>query len=358
MGWGYGRRWGYGYSSRQPGKKATAASLSVATLQRIAAQKKAEEEATARYYAMAAQRRADAEKMAAEEARLEALHGGKEGLAKWRLENAAKIQAERLEKEQAARKAAAEKKVVDEMAELRTELAYLPQSEANLAPDCTSFELMKAQVKAAFHLTDKDLEALPKRVIMKEGAKRPSKILWSSKDIFEAVARKEGKKKLRSYQAAYNPQLGRKFVEDELLVLEGKHPELAEKGRLQTVQKLREADDAAIAQSRKAEEAVEAAIRALEAARDKQRRVRLALRETATVEEVAEMKLFDPLEDEDDEEVEPSAPPESGVHATLSKSEGKRPISRTPLTGATGANKKARVVESGPSSASGSLDVD
>ena len=50
-----------------------------------------------------------------------------------------------------------------------------------------------------------------------------SKILWQSTDVFNAVARKEGKKKLRQYQAAYNPQLARRFIEDELAVRLGKN---------------------------------------------------------------------------------------------------------------------------------------
>ena len=63
------------------------------------------------------------------------------------------------------------------MAELRSELAALPDDRAT-GP--AHFQMVKAQVKAAFHLTDKELEALPKQVIQKEGAKRPSKILWNS----------------------------------------------------------------------------------------------------------------------------------------------------------------------------------
>ena len=76
MGWGWGYR-RYGYSSRQPGKKATAKSLSTSTLQKIIDQQKAEEAAQARYYQALARQRAAEEARRAEEARLEELHGGK-----------------------------------------------------------------------------------------------------------------------------------------------------------------------------------------------------------------------------------------------------------------------------------------
>ena len=59
MPWGWGRYGGYrygGYSARQPGKKATAKSLSTTTLQKIIDQQKAEEAATARYYQQLAAR--------------------------------------------------------------------------------------------------------------------------------------------------------------------------------------------------------------------------------------------------------------------------------------------------------------
>ena len=47
MGWGFYRGYGRSYHS-QPGKKATAASLSTATLQRIINEQKAQEEAQVR----------------------------------------------------------------------------------------------------------------------------------------------------------------------------------------------------------------------------------------------------------------------------------------------------------------------
>jgi hypothetical protein len=40
-----------------------------------------------------------------------------------------------------------------------------------------------------------------------------------------AVARKEGKKKLRAYLTAYDPAVARAVIDDELTVLSGKHPE-------------------------------------------------------------------------------------------------------------------------------------
>ena len=154
MGWGW--RYG-GYRSRgwgQPGKKAQAASLSTATLQRIIAQQKAEEEATARYHIQAAQARRTAEERAAEEARLELEHGGKEALALWRVQNAERLQAERQAKMEADRAAAAEKAIVDSMAELRAELALLPRGVGTTGS--SAFQINKAQVKTHFHLTDRE----------------------------------------------------------------------------------------------------------------------------------------------------------------------------------------------------------
>ena len=347
MGWGrYYGGWG---RRAQPGKKATAASLSTATLQRIIDQQKAQEEATARYYAQQAEARRRAEERAAEEARLEALHGGKEGLAKWRFENAEKLEAERQAKIAAERQANIEAALVKDMAELRTELAALPRTATSAAAGGgqSTFQINKAQTKQHFHLTDRELEVLPKQVIMKEGAKKPSKILWSSGDIFAAVARKEGKKRLRQYQALYSPSLARKFIEDELAVLETKHPSLVERARAKTVSMLRASDDAAIAQADAAEKQVEAALKALEAARDKQRAARTALRSVATEAEIQAMNLVEIPEDEEPEE-------DDGYRSTHPKA----PVSRTPFTaaeeGADGARKKQRTAVAGSSSASSS----
>lgn len=340
MGWGY-RGWG-----APPGKKATAASLSISTLERIVAQQKAEEAAQARYFVMAAQRRQEEEARAVEERRLEALHGGRDALVKWRADNAERLAVEAQAKREADRKAAGEKAIVDELAELRSELSQLP-SVANLcsAAGATSFQINKSQVKAAFHLTDRELESLPKEVIQKEGAKRASKILWASSDIFNAVARKEGKKRLRQYQAAYSPTLARRFVEDELLILENKHPSLVERGRAKAVETLRAADDAAIASAKSAEQQVEAAMRALEAAHEKQRNVRAALRRVATADEIDGMNLAElPEEDDEDED--------DGYRSNHKRGSA----SRTPFTvAAAGAAKKQRL-GAGPSSAGADVD--
>jgi hypothetical protein len=385
MGWGWGRGYYGGYGGhRQPGKKAQAASLSTTSLQRIIAQKAAEEEAQARYFVQAAQRRAEAEKAAAEEARLIELHGGRENYLKWREENRERLQAERMAKLEAERKAAGEKAIITELAELRAELAPLPQVNST-GP--THFQINKAQTKLNFHLTDKELEALPKTVIQKEGAKRPSKILWESADVFAAVVRKEGKKKLRHYQAAYNPALARRFIEDELFDLEAKHPAFVERGRLQAVTALRDADDAAIANAKEAELKVEAAIAAYHKACDKRKEARQALREVATADEMAQMKLVELPgeggggEDDDDEllfpggaqeaaaadaddaEEEEQEEEEEAPAAVSSRKQGKRPMaaqSTTPFTLAAGssdgppAKKKARASHGGSSSSSSS----
>ena len=200
MGWG---RWGGYYGGYRPSKKASAASLSTATLQRVLAQKQAEEEASVRYQLQYQQRLREAQAKAEEEARLELEHGGKEGLAKWRADNAEHLQAERLAKMEAERKAAGEQAVVNEVAGLRVELASLPPPRSR-APVCARFQLNKAQTKASFRLTDKDIDSLPK-ITATSGR---SKTLYDSADIFAAVLRKEGKKQLRHYQAAYNPDLG------------------------------------------------------------------------------------------------------------------------------------------------------
>ena len=131
--------------------------------------------------------------------------------------------------------------MVVEMAELRVELASLPRSRSS-SPASTHFQLNKAATKAAFHLTDKDLSALP-QIHATSGR---SKILYASADIFAAVTRKEGKKQLRRYQAGYSPALARRFVEEELALLEQQQPELIERGRKEAVARLRQADDAAI----------------------------------------------------------------------------------------------------------------
>ena len=351
MGWGFYGYGGYG-RGRQPGKKETAASLSTGTLQKIIAQQKAEEEAQARYMVIARQRREEEEKRQAEERRLIELHGSAEALAKWRADNAERLAAERMEKLEAQRKAAGEKAIVDEMAELKAELARLPATSFCAAKSQVSFQMNKSQVKAAFHLTDRELEALPKEVIQKEGAKRPSKILWASVDIFAAVTRKEGKRRLRQYQTAYNPSLARAFIADELLLLESQHPALVERSRTTAVATLRAADDEAINASKTAEQQVEAALRALEAAHEKQRSVRNALLQVATADELGAMHLAAlPERPEEDDE-------EEGYRSTHPKA----PVSRTPFTmAAAGANKKQKLTSAGgagSSSAGAGVDVD
>ena len=369
MPWGYGGWGGYRYGgySRQPGKKATAKSLSTSTLQKIIDQQKAEEAATARYYQQLTQQRAKEEARRAEEARLEELHGGKEALAKWREENAERLEVERQAKLAAERKAAGEMAIIKEMAALRAELAALPAPAAALfgartGANPATFAMNKGKIKSTFHLTDKDLESLPKTVVQKDGAKKPSAILWQSADIMGAVARKEGKKKLRAYLTAYDPAVARAVIDDELTVLSGKHPELIERGRQQAVLNLRESDDAAIAAAKEAEDRVEAAIKALEQAREKQVRARAALLTTATADEVRDMCLMElpgdeyqevggPEDDDDDGEddveeekaaaaKEADAVEDEGYRST----NGKAPVSRTPNTAATqGPAKKARV---------------
>ena len=301
MGWGWGRYGGYGGYGRAAPKatKASAATLSTATLQRVLAQKAAEEEAAVRYQLQHQQRMRDAQAKAVEEAALEVQHGGKEQLAKWRVDNAERLQEERMAKMEAARKAAGEQAVVVEVAELRVELASLPQSRPSaMGQGGTHFQLNKAQTKAAFRLTDKDLDALPK-IIATSGR---SKTLFASAEIFAAVTRKEGKKQLRRYQAAYNPDLARRFVEDELSVLARKHPDLVERGRKEAVARLRQSDDAAIFAEKKAAEAIEAALAVCRRAGDKREEARSALLEVATREEVNAMGLVDlPTEDEDED---------------------------------------------------------
>ena len=328
MGWGW-RRYGWGgyggYGrSHQPGKKATAKSLSTATLQRIIAQQKAEEEAQARYYIQAAAARRAAEERDAEEARLEEQHGGKEALALWRIENATRLEAERKAKQEEERQAAAEKRLTNSIAELRAELAQLPRGVG--AAVKASFQMNKAQVKANFHLTDREIGLVPGQA----QATGRSKMLWLSTDIFSAVERKEGRKKLRAYQAAYNPSLARQSIEDELALLESQHPTLVEQGRVAAVVTLREADDAAISAAKAAEQQVEAAYRALEAARAKQHKARAALANVATRDELVAMNLAEiPNDDEDAAEAESEEEEEEPPPAPASsKAAGKQPIKR------------------------------
>lgn len=322
----WGRRYG-GYG-RQPGKKAQAASLSTGTLQRIIAQQEAEAAASARYLIQAAQARKLAEERAAEEARLEEEHGGKEALALWRVENAGRLEAERKAKQDAERQAAAEKRIIDSMAELRSELAQLPRGTGSGGSVSTSFQMNKAQVKANFHLTDKELGAVPGQA--QETGR--SKMLWLSTDIFNAVARKEGKKRLRTYQVAYNPSLARRSIEDELALLNHQNPTLVEQGRVAAVVSLREADDAAISTAKAAEAQIEAAYRALEAAREKQRKARAALSNVATRDEMDSMKLAE-IPDDDDGGSGDDGESESEDVPASSKQQGKRPLkSATPIT--------------------------
>ena len=301
MGWGWRRYGGYGGYGRAPkATKASAATLSTATLQRVLAQKRAEEEAQARWAVQQQQHVREAEAAAAEERRLEEEHGGKEQLAQWRSDNAVRLQQERRAKLEAERKAAGEQAVVVEMAELRVELASLPRPRSS-SPASTQFQLNKAATKAAFHLTDKDLSALP-QIHATSGR---SKILYASADIFAAVTRKEGKKQLRRYQAGYSPDLARRFVEEELALLEQKHAELIERGRKEAVARLRRADDAAIVAEKKCEEAIEAALAAMRSAGAKREQARAALLEVATHEEVMAMGLVDlPGEEGEGEEEE------------------------------------------------------
>jgi len=300
MGWGWGRYGGYGGYGRAAPKatKASAATLSTATLQRVLAQKAAEEEAAVRYQLQHQQRMRESQAAAEEEARLVEEHGGKEQLAQWRSDNAVRLQQERRAKMEAERKAAGEQAVVVEIAELRVELASLQRSRRS-SPASSHFQLNKAATKAAFHLTDKDIGALP-QITATSGR---SKILYASADIFAAVTRKEGKKQLRRYQAGYNPDLARRFVEEELAVLEQKHPELIERGRKEAVERLRQSDDAAIFAEKKCGEAIEAALANMRSAGDKREQARAALLEVATREEVMAMGLVDlPGEEDEDED--------------------------------------------------------
>ena len=280
----------------------------------------------------------------AEEAKLEQEHGGKEGLAKWRADNASRLEADRIAKREADAKAAADKKITDEMADLRVELANLPSfansAAASTANNGAHFQINKAQTKQHFHLTDKELESLPKQVIQKEGAKRPSKILWSSVDIFACVARKEGKAKLRQYQASYSPVLARSSSR-RAQRRPRQAPGLRRGGRAAAVARLKAADAAARANAAAARTRVEEAIRALDAAQGKASAARDALYSVATGEEVDAMALPDlphaRFGDLDAEAAEAACPAVS--HSTHP---AKRTASTTPFTANGGGAKGKR----------------
>ena len=356
MGWGWGRYGGYGRYGRAPkATKASAATLSTATLQRVLAQKQAQEQAQARWAVDQLRREREAAAAAAEERRLEEEHGGKEQLAQWRSDNAVRLQQERRAKLEAERKAAGEQAVVVEMAELRVELASLPRSRSS-SPASTHFQLNKAATKAAFHLTDKDLSALP-QIHATSGR---SKILYASADIFAAVTRKEGKKQLRRYQAGYSPALARRFVEEELALLEQQQPELIERGRKEAVARLRQADDAAIVAEKKCEAAIEAALAAMRSAGAKREQARAALLEVATREEVLAMGLVDlPGEEGEGEEEEEARLVEEGEAAQAEAAAAAcKPKGAPKPSGAAAKKKKRAAEESEESESEGEDDED
>ena len=142
------------------------------------------------------------------------------------------------------------------------------------------------------------------------------------------------------------------------MLLNHKHPELEERGREAAVAALRAADDAAIAEAAKAAQQVEAAMRALANAREKQRRARDALGKVATPAEMEHMGLAEIPDEEAEEEEEDE---EVGCHSTHPS---KQPASRTPITAGGNALKKQRVAVHGAASSSSvgragtSLDVD
>ncbi len=324
MGWGWGgyyRRRSYGYGGGQS-KKATANSLSTATIARILREKQEDEARQQQRMADYARQRAEREAAEAKERQLEEKHGGKEALAKWRLENAARLEAERVAKAKAQAEQAAEKKIVDAMGELRSELSQLPfQSQLDFSQitKSTQINLNKAAAKAKFHLTDRDLDALPKTEKRKEGAKRASSITWNGADLFAAVERKEGKQALRQYQLAAYPLVARQFIEEELANLEEKHPDHADKGRAEAVRRLVAAEkaggekvDASLMALKKAEEVLTAAIA-------KQHDLRSALSRCATAEEFDALKL-PPILDEMVHDEEPSSAPAGGNNAEASSS--------------------------------------
>jgi len=288
MGWGWGRRYGY----HQPvGKKAAAASLSTSTLQRILEQQKEQERREVQRSQAFAVAMVERQRKEAEERALEEKHGGKEALAKWRFDNAAKIEQERREAAETARAAAAEKAAVDALAELQAEIAKLPVTEGGLQLGVAGMNLNKTTIKQHFHLTDKDLEALPKNVVMKEGAKKASSITWNGKDIVAAVIGKFGQRQLRGYLAAAYPGIARLYIADEIALLETKHTGLGAKARAAAVEKLRAADADAAAEVSRLEEALAKATAALEAGRTKHVRARDALETFASAAELDKLWL-------------------------------------------------------------------
>ena len=289
MGWG---RWGYGgYGRYQPSKKSQAASLSTATLQRIMREKEEEAARDERLMAAWREQQKERERRQAEEARLEAEHGGKENLAQWRRENAERLAREKKEAEEKAAKAAADKKITDEFVALHSELALLPRTGASGTWDPRALQLNQAQCKKDFHLTPKDLDALPKNVVMKEGAKRASKISYPAHAVFEAVKRKSGKQTLREYQRAAFPAIAVRFVEAEMDALKQKHPDLVEKGRVAAVAALHASVVSAGKSVGDAHEALARAKRAIDVAEEKAERAYDALQRVATSEELDELAV-------------------------------------------------------------------
>ena len=301
-----------------------------------------------RYQLQHQQRMRESEAAAVEEARLVEQHGGIAQLAQWRSDNAVRLQQERSAKMEADRKAAGEQAVVVEIAELRVELASLQRSRRSSSAS-SHFQLNKAATKAAFHLTDKDLGALP-QIHATSGR---SKILYASADIFAAVTHKEGKKQLRRYQAGYNPDLARRFVEEELAVLEQKRPELIERGRKEAVERLRQSDDAAIFAEKKCGEAIEAALANMRSAGDKRDQARAALLEVATREEVMAMGLVDLPGGEDEDEDEAQVL-EEGEAAKAEATAAVRKPKAAPKPRAAAAKKKRAAEESEESMSEGS----
>lgn len=330
MGWG---RYYGGYSrGRQPGKKETARELSAATLQKIVAEK----EAAARMSAdrdlrllETMQKRAQEE---AEERALEEKHGGKEALAKWRAENADTLWAAKLAAYAKARQAAVDRAIIDQIVTLQAELAtFGPLDLQSARQDLSALVVNKAmvtakprarrafsqpsqhthfsclpsgsltthlaaanssQAKTTFHLNDREIEALPKDIVQKEGTKRPSKITMKAKDIFEAcIAKGTDKATLRKYQRAAFPNLARLFVESELLALDQKYPGFKERSREHLIGKLVEADGLARAAVASAEAKVAAAQMELVAAHHKAGLARKAVESVADSEELHKLML-------------------------------------------------------------------
>ena len=155
------------------------------------------------------------------------------------------------------------------------------------------------------------------------------------------MARKEGKAKLRQYQASYSPVLARQFILDELNAVHAKHPDYVERGRAAAVARLKAADAAARANAAAARTRVEEAIRALDAAQGKASAARDALYSVATGEEVDAMALPDlphaRFGDLDAEAAEAACPAVS--HSTHP---AKRTASTTPFTANGGGAKGKR----------------